>query len=211
MKTTVLLLLVCLLLALPTVAQAPEKTAPDDLVVTAEIVGYKYSQPQTQAKLKRNKPDVSVPYLSLYSKMSLRNKTNKNRSVCVMTCSWENSWVDDMPYSLLAWTCDHNFPVTINIPPGEALVFYAPLFDVVRRSTSSLDSVMHFKMGFIDLMESDYNYVGSKRREVGEKRVVYWSNELSNDTRPIISPEVAAKANDHCFYLTKNGEEIRIQ
>ena len=40
MKRTVLLLLACLTLALPTVAQAPERAAPDDLVVTAEIVGY---------------------------------------------------------------------------------------------------------------------------------------------------------------------------
>ena len=39
MKKIGLLLLAGLLLALPTVAQAPEKAAPDDLVVTAEIVG----------------------------------------------------------------------------------------------------------------------------------------------------------------------------
>ncbi len=74
MKRTVLHLLACLLLALRTVAQAPEKAAPDDLVVTAEIVGYAFVAIMgPKGKSVQN----SKPILSLSAKMMVRNNTNR--------------------------------------------------------------------------------------------------------------------------------------
>ena len=153
MKRTVLHLLACLLLALRTVAQAPEKAAPDDLVVTAEIVGYAF----VAIMGPKGKPvQNSKPILSLSAKMMVRNNTNHQREIAVMRCSWHWAWTSKGAYSICGPSgCDGNFPEPIMIPAGQAVEFYDKL--CANESEGSVsDSIKSFQLGFIDVADKDY-------------------------------------------------------
>ena len=116
MKRTGLMLLACLMLALPTVAQAPEKAAPKDLVVTAEIVGHTY-EPAEKLDGK--------PTLVLSARMTVRKTTNHKREITVMFCDWDWAWTSKGAYRICGPNyCDANFPEPIIIPPGQSVEFY---------------------------------------------------------------------------------------
>ena len=176
MKRSVLFLLACLLLALPTVAQVPEKAAPDDLVVTAEIVGYSkviiypsdFSNPVSRRKLRRFLKQPSKEYAyQLHAKMVVRNTTNHPREISMMGCDWPESWVASNSSSFFQPTsqpgCDKNSPVSIEIPAGQAIIFLCPLELPLPRGrinavTGKPDNLGYFlnyltsvKLGFIDL------------------------------------------------------------
>ena len=198
MKRTGLLLLTCLLLALRTVAQAPEKAAPDDLVVTAEIVGYG-TEPKwlhEPKRLKKHKPAII-----LYASVTVRNMTAVPREVFMMTCDWPTSWVAKNSNELFLPTfqpfCTANFPARLNIPAGGAMVFNYPLLDIKTHSATidDLSKVMSFELGFVDY--ASVKEVEEYRRiEITERvkivRKVYWSNTLSNDIDPALMKEIKA-------------------
>ena len=124
MKRTVPLLLACLMLALRTVAQAPEKAAPDDLVVTAEIVGYEYALLNRQYSSRRSQDENGERGIILGVKLTIRNTTNRKRDITVMTCSWNDSWIAKGAYFICGpWGCDANYPYTTTIPPGQQVDF----------------------------------------------------------------------------------------
>ena len=192
MKRTVLLLLACLLLALPTVAQAPEKAAPDDLVVTAEIVGY--SKLVYQSKT----------YNMLNAKMVVRNTTSHLREITMMSCDWPESWVASISNELveLTWQrgCDRNFPIIIWIPAGEAVVFNCPMYGVnaYSKGSESLSTPLSIKLGFIDLplqaFQEGINGTGVKARiqaKMQKAENVYWTDLLTDVTQPFCSARSA--------------------
>ena len=182
MKRIGLILLACLLLALPTVAQAPEKAAPDDLVVTAEIVGYGY-EPKW---LTKNSTETI-----LYAKMIVRNTTNQPRQVWMMGCDWANSWIAKAtgPDSLFTPTflpaCTANYPLFLTIPVGEGLIFSCPLLLVNGRFTDTKNPrlLVGFRVGFIDVKNEEgvLSMRGAKPLDkITNARAVYWSNLVTN-------------------------------
>lgn len=189
MKRTVLLLLTCLLLALPTVAQTLEKAAPNDLVVTAEIVGYEFAA----VKSPKGKPmRDSKPVLSLSAKMMIRNNTNHQREIVVMRCSWHWAWTSKGAYSICGPSgCDGNFPEPILIPAGQTVEFYDKLCANESKDFAS-DSLKLFQLGFIDVADKDYKAFLFNER-LSHEPVVYWSNVLKDDVRPIATEEIKRK------------------
>lgn len=193
------MLLACLTLALQTVAQALEKAAPDDLVVTVEI-------------MRRNEIPIqnerNSPIILLYAKLSVQNKTVHEREVTIMWCSWNDSWTTTNYYSLYGWGCDKNYPATITIPAGQALVFYGTLCRISKNGLGIPDSVAHFKLGFIDFAEGDWSSPPKhqKRKDLLKTRVVYWSNELTDDVKAIYHQEMMDKMRNHEYYVTESGK-----
>ena len=181
MKRIGLMLLACLLLALPTVAQAPEKAAPNDLVVTAEIVGHRYSTIYTLN---------GRPQLILATCLTLRNQSTHPRTVTMMTCDWDASWEIEGPYRFESHGCDHNSPESITIPVGQALVFYGEL-EHYRNQPGQQDSVAHFKALFYDITDRNLNAFFSNKRISCKQPTKYWSNELTDNIRPTATPAVA--------------------
>ena len=187
MKRIGLILLACLLLALPTVAQAPEKTAPDDLVVTAEIVNCEYGLVDHKYSSRRSEKGESGLILGV--KMTVRNTTNRRRGITVMSCSWNDFWTAKGAYFICGpWGCDANYPYQIIIPAGQAVEFYDEL--CTRSSAiSASDSINSFQLGFIDVSIKDsFNYITGQK--LSRKPIVYWSNVVKDDLRPIATPEV---------------------
>ena len=176
MKRLGLILLACLTLALQAVAQAPEKAAPDDLVVTAEIVGYSkmviypsdFVNPFSRSKLRRylKQPSKKYAYV-LHAKMVVRNTTNHSREISMKGCDWPESWVANSSSGFFQPTsqpgCDKNSPISVEIPAGQAIVFICPLelplpLGEVNATTGKPENLDYFlkyltsvKFGFIDL------------------------------------------------------------
>lgn len=193
MKRTVLFLLACLLLALPTVAQAPEKPAPADLVVTAEIVGY--SKLVYQGKT----------YKMLNAKMIVRNTTSHSREITMMSCDWPESWVASGSNGLveLTWQpgCDMNAPVIIWIPAGEAVVFNCPMYGVnaYSKSSESLNTPLSIKLGFIDLplqaFQEGFHGTAEARIQAKMQKAqnVYWTDLLIDKVKADAFKELTGK------------------
>ena len=189
MKRIGLILVACLMLMLQAVAQAPEKAVPDDLVVTAEIVGYEF----VAITSPKGKPvRDSKPILSLSAKMMIRNNTNHQREIVVMRCSWHWAWTSKGAYSICGPNgCDGNFPEPIIIPAGQTVEFYDKLCANESEGSAS-DNIKSFQLGFIDIQYEEYKrFILNK--ELSREPVVYWSNVLRDDARPIATKEVEEK------------------
>ncbi|GAB3737743.1 hypothetical protein GCM10027594_18420 [Hymenobacter agri] len=199
MKTTALLLLTCLLLALRTVAQAPEKTAPEDLVVTAEILSHRYQAP---------KNGIGKPQLVLYAKLVVRNKTNHDRKILTMSCSWTACWTYTGGFLPSAnEICEKNTFTEIVIPVGRTLVFYCPLFDCRKTKyvrSSDNGTVSDFKVGLVDFTDLE-DFMGSMRGAV-KNRTVYWSNQLNADVSVKRTPKVAAHKQPAYYTVVASGK-----
>ena len=209
MKRPVLLLLACLLLALPTVAQAPEKAAPDDLVVTAEIVGYSYEFVSRVVK--------TPPRLTIHARMHLRNVTSHPRDIFMMSCEWPNSWIAKGPSGLFEPTfrpvCSRNTPTRVTIPAGEALIFDCPLLLVTSTSANARaqDSTISFKLGFMDLGFADSRYrAETSGMRISEKtnkaHAVYWSNFLSSGIDTANAQKITGNRRYFDYHLTQGGK-----
>ena len=186
MKRTVLLPLACLLLALRTVAQAPEKAAPDDLVVTAEIVDHEYTLVDRRYSSRRSLN--GEPGLVLGIKMTVRNTTNHERAITVMNCSWSWLWAAKGAYFVCGPSgCDANYPYSIIIPPRQAVDFYDEL--CTDTPAQSADSIRVFQLGFTDIPLQQFNQKPSKKQQLF-KPVIYWSNTISDDVRPTATAEL---------------------
>ena len=179
MKKIGLILLACLTLTLQSVAQAPEKVAPDDLVVTVEIIDHEYFP---------NKNQKNKPILVLSAKMTIRNTTNYQRKIVVMTCSWNWDWTAKGGHFICGPSgCDSNFPDSVIIPAGQTVEFYDRLCGVKS------DSVRSFQLGFIDIPEEKEHtnlFFGEK---LSHEPVVYWSNVVKDDVRLIATEEIKEK------------------
>lgn len=162
--------------------QAAAQPAPDDLVVTAEIVGYSkwYYAGET--------------YSMLHAKMVVRNTTIFPRDINMMSCDWPGSWVASSNTRGLfepTWqiSCDKNSPTSITIPSGGAVVFTCPLYGInaYSENLASLNKPLSIKLGFIDLTLQDVwdGFHGIPNEEIIQAKIrkarrVYWSNEISN-------------------------------
>ena len=207
MHRTVLLLLTCLLPALPTVAQAPEKAAPDDLVVTAEIVGY------GRATFFETKDPSAV---TLFVKMSVRNTTDRPRAIITRVCGWpSSSWLGNGPNGLFLPTiqlqCDRDFAKTITIPANGTLEFNCPLFLLKAHlsKTGRQETVDCFRLGFIDLKsELDAQFWLSDEIAIPsilhKARKICWSNTLTNEVNPADVKEVKGGIRDYYSWMTPN-------
>ena len=207
MKRIGLILLTFLLLVLPTVAQTPEKVAPDDLVVTAEIVGY--SKSVIKGK----------DYYTLRAKMAIRNTANYSREINMMSCAFPESWVASSASGLLEPTfqpiCDHNTPTIVTIPSGEAVVFNCPLLliDAHVYNPEVLDEVVSFRLGFIDLTFRDvwdgFNEISHADRllaKIQKARAVYWSNVITTQINLTTAEEITGADFYSHYVLTQNGK-----
>ena len=183
MKRVGLILLACLMLALPTVAQAPEKAVPDDLVVTAEIIGHSYkSAPIPESKSQ----------LILYVRLDVRNQTNHPREITFYSCGWESSWIQRGAVGFDVWGCDKNYLSTRPIPARQSIIFYGPV-----RVRMDGDRPTSFALGFVDFNEADFEHKVFHRKfkkkrwdKFLESKVVYWSNELNSHIAPTATPEI---------------------
>ena len=206
MKRTGLILLACLLLAWRAVAQAPAKAVPDDLVVTAEIVGY--VAPDITKTFAHSKRITEVP---IYTKMTVRNMTDHPRSISIMTCDWPDSWVYNGPNGLLEVSfqlgCDNNHPETYSIPAREAVLFNCRLWFINGYLTEPGEryDAKCFRLGFLDFSSEDDvmdNTVRIPRIETADRirkaAHVYWSDTLSD----VINPVTMKKTEDKRFYNT---------
>ena len=198
MKRTVLLLLACLLLALPTVAQAPEKAALDDLVVTAEIVGYSH-EPGYKDNFKGVEFDVPSS-IHLYAKMTIRNTTGHPREINMLKCGWYGSWITQftqggfVPMSIAG--CDSNYPIAVTIPVGEAIVFNCPLLWIHACVKNKIEAgaAVSFNLGFADLSFDDvghFDSIDDIKQVIKHARGIYWSNTLNSEIDLAAMKEVA--------------------
>lgn len=206
MKRTVLILLACLLLALPTVAQAPEKAVPDDLVITAEIVGYSKSVIEGKE------------HCMLYAKVMIRNATNHVRDISMMSCGWDESWLtsDARGFSetIFQVSCDKNTPTVVSIPVGESVIFNCPLI-LMNGYIAKPDDITRaqlFRLGFLDLTFEDiwngfYAKPSEKRilEKIKKARAVYWSNTLTNAVDLAVIKEISGKEYPS-YYLTNSSK-----
>ena len=194
MRRSVLLLLARLLLALPTVAQAPEKAVLNDLVVTAEIVGHSYKPAERHA---------IKPKLILYVRLNIRNQTNHSRDITIMSCGWDDSWIQKGTYGFCGWGCDKNIPKTLTLPPNQSLVFYGPLC----RWHESAGKMPGFALGFLDSAGCYYGIDSLKMRDkLLKNSVVYWSNELNGNIDPTITPEIKGSQQYPRYSLSESGK-----
>lgn len=207
MKKTGLFLLACLALALPTVAQAPEEAAPNDLVVSAEIVGYsKWAY-------------AGKTYNMLHAKMVVRNSTNHPREINMMSCDWPESWVASGARGFFEPTyqlsCDKNTPTVVTIPAGEAVVFKCPLYGINAYSENpeSFNGLLSIKFGFIDLRLQDvwdgFHGIPQKERmqaKIQKARAVYWSNAITNKINMTTVQEITGDGRYLSYSLAWNGK-----
>ena len=207
MKRTALLLLACLLLALRTVAQAPEKAAPDDLVVTAEIVGYSKSAYKGKE------------HYMLYAKMMIRNTTIHPRDIAMMSCSWDESWLisneQGISETFFVLSCGKNYPSTFTIPVGESMVFNCLLILMNGHIARPNDATRatSFRLGFLDLpSEAVWNGFHAKAEEqrvlekIKKARAVYWSNALTTEIDLAATKEIDGRQYPTEYHLTKGGK-----
>ena len=208
MKKIALLLLSYLTLVLPAKAQTPEKAAPDDLVVTAEIVGYE--APDITKTFAHSKRITEVP---IYARMIVRNMTDHTRNIFTMTCDWPDSWIANGPNGLSEVSfqpgCDHNSPWTFSIPAHEAVIFNCRLWFMngyLMEPGEHYDAKC-FRLGFLDVTSKEevWNNVIARypshmeTAEMIEKSAhVYWSNILSD----VINPATMRKIEFTRFYNT---------
>ncbi|MET4075698.1 hypothetical protein [Hymenobacter sp. UYCo722] len=193
MKRIGMILLACLLLALPTVAQAQEKPAPNDLVVTAEIVGYSH-KPAGSA--------VNKPQLILYVRLSVRNQTNSPREITFYSCSWYASWIQKGTVAGFdVMGCDKNYPRTLPIPANQSIVFYGPV-----RVRENSDEPTTFALGFVDFTAAEFSSKAFRkdtwRDKLLESKAVYWSNELNSNIDPATTPEIRGSDQYPTYRLT---------
>ena len=207
MKRTGLILLACLTLALQAVAQAPEKPAPDDLVVTAQIVSY-IGYDVTKSFANSKVPDEVM----LIVNMTVRNMTDHSRDIFMMDCDWPNSWVSNGPTGLAEVTiqpgCDKNSPQSYTIPPHEALIFDCRLLcmrgRLVKRGEKRDPKC--FQLGFLDFASRDDVWIDATENihtmktsdRVKNARAIYWSNILTNE---VFTPTTKAVM-DYSIYPT---------
>ena len=202
MIKTSLLLLACLVDSLISLGQKTDSNA-SDLAVTAEVVGYGHGFFGTP--ISRNTKFSSR--IIVYVQMRVENTTDHDRTINMMSCDWPNSWVANGPHGLFTATfqpgCDGNFPASITIPAGAALIFNCPLFLVPGHlaNFTKQDDAICFKLGFIDFASTDDvrdlhdEKIPAKLRVA---RTVYWSNTLTNEINLATAKEVTG---DSC-YLT---------
>ena len=193
MKRTVLLLLACLLLALPTVAQVPEKAAPDDLVVTAEIVGYSYKPAESPGNEHK---------LLLYVRLNVRNQTNSPREITFYSCGWPAYWIPKgtvVGFDFVG--CDKNYPRTLPIPANQSIIFYGPV-----RVRENDDKPTTFALGFVDFTAADFESKAFRkakwRDKLLESKAVYWSNELNSNIDLTTTPEIKGSDQYPMYRLT---------
>ena len=217
------MLLACLTLALRTVAQVPEKAAPDDLVVTAEIVGY---APNALPHLREAQQRII-----LYAKMTIRNTSDHVRDIFMMSCDWPSSWIAKGSKGLFTPTlqpsCDKNAPTVVSIPVGEAAVFECPLLLMNGRNANvqERDSTYSFQLGFVEFAPGfqDFGYTRTmlefeddgrsakklKNRRARNKEMppkVYWSNFISSKINQLTAKEITGDRRYFSYYLTHNGK-----
>ena len=199
MKSIGSILLACLTLALQTVAQAPEKAEPDDLVVTAEVVGHSHEpaeSPESKSKL------------ILYVRLNIRNQTNHPRDITTMSCGWDDSWINKGAFRFCGWGCDKNIDKPITIPAGQSVIFYGP----VCRLREKAGETTSFALGFIDFMAVDFwssAFRSSKAKRWSKllnARAVYWSNELNGNIDLATTPEVTGSDQYPRYSLSESGK-----
>ncbi len=198
MRLRFFLLLLLLPLCGPVCGQAAAQPAPDDLVVTAEIVGYSYKTMEGPEAKSR---------LILYVRVKVRNQTNYPREVTLWTCSWDDSWIHKGEYSFCGWGCDKNFTMPMTIPAGQSVVFYGPLCRLHENGNEATS----FALGFVDYTEADFwSNIFRKRNKRWNKllksRSIYWSNELNGNIDPATTPEITGSDRYNGYYLSEAGK-----
>lgn len=172
-----------LLLLLPTAVASGQTPIPAlaDLAVTAEIVGHRYSTVYTLD---------GCPQLILATRLTLRNRSWRPRTVTLMTCDWDASWGIEGPYRFVPHGCDHNFPEEIVIPAGQSLVFHGEL-EHYRNQPGQRDSIAHFRAVFYDITNRNFHAFFRDKKISKKPPIQYWSNELTDNIRPTATPAVA--------------------
>lgn len=147
-----------------------------------------------------------MPQLVPYLKLSIHNQTGHPRDVVVMSCGWDDSWVQRGAYGLCGgWGCDKNFAKTITIPVGQALVFCGALCG----GTLASNGLPGFSLGFSDFTQADfasgalYSNNKKKRAKRVNSRTVYWSNELNGNADLATTPEITSCNLHPGYYLSE--------
>ena len=184
-------------------AQAPEKAAPDDLVVTAEIVGRSFGLSYKQPQNLENKPE-----LIFYVRLNVHNQTNHPREITFYSCGWESSWIQRGAVGFDLWGCNKNYLSTRPIPAHKSIIFYGPV-----RAQIDGDGPTRFALGFVDFNEADFGSEVFHRRfkkkrwdKFLESKVVYWSNELNSNIESTAIPEITGSG-QYPGYSLPEGEK----
>lgn len=165
-----------------------------DLAVTADIVGHSYKPADN---------DKSKSRLILYVRIDVRNQTNQPRDVIIMSCGWDDSWIQKGTYGFCGWGCDKNVPQNITIPIGQSLVFYAPVCQI----RESEGGTRRFMFGFMDSMGCYYCIPSARKRsQYLNTHTVYWSNELDGNINPATTPEITGRDQYPGYSLTEAGK-----
>lgn len=212
------LLIVFLLSILSEAAGQAIVPAPNDLVVTAKIVGYGYDFVWGE---KGPGP------ITLYAEMTVRNSTDHIRDIYIMSCSWPESWLASWPHGLFNPTfqpiCDKNSRTRISIPVGEAVIFNCPLYMWSKLSTKngSAGEVLIFRMGFVDLKPTNLlnfkddgrdaraSIKQKKSAKLKKEKIapdVYWSHFITNEINPDTAKKITGDGRYFSYHLTQNSK-----
>jgi hypothetical protein len=179
-----IVLLVILMSCFPAKAQRLI-SGDQDLAVVVEITG------------SDNNPSPMLYANVLNVKVKLKNKSNRTRTISIMTCSWDESWVSKGNYGFCPQICEKNNPTVIDIPVGQTLVFYGTL---CRGSNNKmaypLTNSSGNRLGFMDFKVEDF---GDQSKTVK----VYWSNEFAN--KRAFNTQHSDMTNGPYYQLSKTG------
>ncbi len=112
-------------------------------------------------------------------KLSLTNISDKPITYWIMKCSWPQNWIENKDtYSVLSYSCDSNYPISIPLKPKESISYNAFVCRTKFRTICTNENII--KLGFIyidaDMCKtmSDFsNIVGDK-----SKWNIIWSNSV---------------------------------
>jgi hypothetical protein len=112
-------------------------------------------------------------------RLSIVNKSNKEISFWIMSCSWHDNFIVNNDYVYLRGTeCDSNFPETIKLKSNDSIVHNGTV--IIRNHTWGR-TVETTKFGFIyinsDSCKDYQNYLEIIKDRSKQKSII-WSNPL---------------------------------
>ena len=126
--------------------------------------------------LKLRFPNVNLE--EYFITISLFNKQDTNVSFRVMTCSWAESFItNNDSIFVIPQQCDSNFPETIELEPGQSVIFFGKLRSRIKYRYPSPPPA--FKVAFVDLPLNKFP-LSELSLSVTEKKKfrAFWSNDI---------------------------------
>jgi len=146
-------------------------TTINDLILNAKIIDVGWD-------------DYNEPVCFQVVKIDLKNYSNVPKSMWIMSCSWQESFITDVDnIRFLSRECTANYPTQIQLKPDESISF-----STIISVPDSIRKNHFFRIGFVMYSETDLKEFILRdpltRKEYVKTLKTYWSDSLPILPRP---------------------------